>query len=130
MVSLNVADTYSLSSNGKIQFQTCTNLNASAFHCQTLYQPHTAIYIGPSETILSSSSSVYPTNPSPVILQKFTVPFASLNKSFRNFDELDHQYTPEKFLQQNDAHVAFTMGEREKPLNHVAFKQGHKRQIA
>ena len=88
---------------------------------------HTAIKIGPSETIPSSFSTVKPIKFSPVFPQNYTVPFISMKKSLKTFDELDLYFTPEKFLHQADVHVVFTMGEREQLLDLVACEQQHKR---
>ena len=40
-----------------------------------------------------------------------------MNKSVKTFDYLDHQYTPEEYLYQIDAHMIFTV--REQPLDPV-----------
>ena len=65
----------------------------------------------------------------PVITtQNHTVPFVAMNKSVKPFDGLDHQYTPEEYLQQIDAHIFFTMGEQ--PIDPVAYNQWHKRKMA
>ena len=60
--------------------------------------------------------------------QNKTVPFAARKKSVKTFDGLDHQYTPEKDLQQIDTHMIFTIGEQ--PLNLLAGNQWHKRKMA
>ena len=84
------------------QFQTNSNLNASAKPSQTLHQQHTAHKIGFSARLSSSSSvpTVNPKNFSPVNFQKYIVPFVAMNKSVKNFDGFDHQYTPEEQLHQ------------------------------
>ena len=51
-----------------------------------------------------------------------------MNKTVKPFDGLDHQYTPEEYLQQIDAHIIFTMGEQ--PIDPVAYNQWHKRKMA
>ena len=125
---LNIPDTHSLSSTNKIPFQTITTLNATANPCQTLYQPHTAPNMGLSATLPSSISSVTPINPSPAITQNYNVLFLTVKKSVIFSDGLNHQYTPEKQLHQNDAHMIFTMGKQ--PLGLVAIKYWHKRKKA
>ena len=47
-----------------------------------------------------------------------------MNKSVKSFDEIDHQYTPEKYLYQIDGHMIFTVGEE--PLDPVAYNDCHK----
>ena len=108
----NVADTYSLSSTNNIPFQTQTNLYTMANPCQTFYQRHTASNIGPSATLISSSSFVDPRNPSVVVTQIHAVPFVPMNKSVETFDGLEPQYTLDECLHWSDAHMIFTMGEQ------------------
>ena len=70
------------------------------------YINHTTPNKGRSAT-LTSSSTVDPTNPSPVITQIYTVPFVAMNKSVENFDRLDHQYIPAENVHQSDANMNF-----------------------
>ena len=125
--SLNIAKTYSLCSTNNNPFQTNANFNATANPAETLYQSHSAPNIGPSASGHSSFSipTVNPINPSPVFLQHYTVLFLARNKSVKTFDGFDHQYTPQEYLLQIDAHTIFTMGEQ--PLIPVAYNQWHKR---
>ena len=109
-------------------FQTKTNSNATANPSQTLYQRHTTSNVqpiphhtGPFASLLSSSK------PS-VNRQNYTVTFVEMNKSVKTFDGLDHQYTPEEFLHQIDAHMIFNM--REQPLEPIDDIQWHKRKMA
>ena len=46
-----------------------------------------------------------------------------MNKSLQLFDGLDHQYTPEDFLLEIDAHMVFNMWEQ--PPDPVAYNQWH-----
>ena len=124
---LNIPDTHSLSSTNNIPFQPNTKLNVTADPCQTLYQPHTVPNMGLSATLPSSSSFVSPINLSLAIIQNYTVLFVSLKKSVKTSDGLHHQYTPEKQLHQNDAHMIFTMGKQLLPP--VAIKHWHKRHM-
>ena len=78
LAPLKNAETYSLNSTNIKPLQTITNSNANL--CQTLYQPHTAPNIGPSATLLPSSSTANPNNPS-VKIQNYTVSFVATNQS-------------------------------------------------
>ena len=111
MSPLNFVDSSSLRSTYKNPFQTNTNLNATVNRSQTLYQPQTAPNISLPAILPSSSSTVVPTNHSSVNTQNYTVPFVAMNKSVKTFVGLDHQYTPEEYLHQTDAHTILTMGE-------------------
>ena len=86
LAPLNTADTYSLSNTNNNPFQTNTNLNATAYRCQTLLQQHTAPKIGPSKGLPSESSIGNSVYHSPVTTQSYTVPFVSMNKSMKSFD--------------------------------------------
>ena len=46
----------------------------------------------------------------------------------KTLDGLGHQYTPEGQLHQTDAQMISTMGEQ--PLDHIAYKEWHKRKMA
>ena len=59
------------------------------------------------------------TSSTPVIAQNYNVLFVAMNKSVKTFDDLDHQYTPEEYLHQNDAHIIFTIAEQ--PLDLAAY---------
>ena len=79
---------------------------------QTLHQQHTAPKIGGVENLFLSSSlpNVTPISHSPAVTQISTISFVAMTKSVKIFDGLDHQYTPEKDLQQVAAYMVFTMG--------------------
>ena len=131
--TLNARDSYSLTSTNPNNFQTNTSLNATNMNPQTLYQPHTTplqqMYQPNYSALQTSNTSTGQNIPIPVATtQNYTVPFVSMNKSVKPFDGLDHQYTPEEYLQQIDAHIIFTMGEQ--PTDPVAFNQWHKRKMA
>ena len=51
-----------------------------------------------------------------------------MNRTVKTFDELDHQYTPEEYIGQNDAHMIFSMGEQF--IDQVAYNQWNKRNLA
>ena len=93
--------------------QTNTNLNATANLSRSLCQPHTAANIGPTASVLSSSSvqTKSPTNHPPIITQKYTGLFVAMNKSSETFDGFDDQYTLEENIHQTDAHMIFTTAE-------------------
>ena len=88
LAELNIADTYSLGSNNNNPFKSKTNLNATASQSQTLYQPYTASNIGPSTSLLSSSSvpTVKLINHPPAITPNYTVLSAAMNKCVKTFD--------------------------------------------
>ena len=90
--------------------------------------PQTAPNIRPSAFLSPPSSTVNPINRSFVITQNHTILFVAINKSFKTFDGLDHQYTPEEYLHQIDAHLIYTTGEQ--PLDPVSYNQRHKRKMA
>ena len=132
--TLNAGDSYSLTSTNPNNFQTNTALNATNMNPQTLYQPHTTPLQQMNQPSYSALQAI-PNNSAgqnttfPVITtQNYTVPFVAMNKSVKPFDGLDHQYTPEEYLQQIDAHIIFTMGEQ--PIDPVAYNQWHKRKMA
>ena len=94
---------------------------------QTLYQPHTTLLqqmYQPSYSALQTvpNTSTGQNTTLPVITtQNHTVPFVAMIKTVKPFDGLDHQYTPEEYLQQIDAHIIFTMGEQ--PIDPVAYNR-------
>ena len=110
MAPLKIADTYSLRSTNFKPLSTNTNLKAAASSPQMLHPPHTALIIGLSAHLPSMSSvpTVNPINPSPVIAKNCIVPFVEMNESVV-FDRLDHHYTLEDLLHQNDAQLICTM---------------------
>ena len=126
LVPRNFGVTYSLSDTNNNPFQTNTDLKATAKQSQTLPKPHRAPKVDTSVTLPSSTSvpNVVPRSPSPVITLNYTVPSVPVNNSVKTFDVFDHQKTPQKFLEQIDAHMTFTIGKQ--PLDPVACLQWHK----
>ena len=112
LAPLNFADTYSLSSTNKIPFQTNTSLNTAANQYQMLYQPPTAPNMGPSETLLSSSSTLNLPLNKPFFCKhkKLCCTFVAMNKSVKTFDGLDRQNTPEVYLHQIDVYMILFFG--------------------
>ena len=64
-----------------------------------------------------------PINLPRVNTQKYIVPFVAWHKTVKTFDGLNHQYAPEEYPYQVDAHMMFTMGEQ--PFDPVACIQLH-----
>ena len=130
LVPLSCADSYSFCSSNNNPFQSNTNSNATANPCQTLYQLHTAPNLQKDLPAVSSSSpsAVNPINSFSVNTQTNSVPSDAMSKSMESFDELDHQYAPEKNLHRIYAHIINTMGE--KPPDPVAYNHWHRRKTA
>ena len=119
---------HSLSSTDNNLIQTHSKLNDTTSPCQMLYQTHTAPDTGPSLSLLSSSSTLNPMNPSSVITQNHTVPFVAMNKSVKIFDGPGHQNPPGNLLHQIDSHIIFLL--EEQSFSPVAYNQGQERKLA
>ena len=118
-----------MTSTNPNNIQTNTTPNATNINPQTLYQPHTTPlqqFYQPNFSSLQtvSTTSTGQNTTLPVITTQNQTVNLAMNKSVKPFDGLDHQYTPEEYLQQKDAHNNFTMGEQ--PLDLLGFNQWKK----
>ena len=97
-----------------------------------LYQMNQHTTYNPT-TISPPVKTIRPVAPPPQYIPRqqdtFTNTSASITEHMKPFDDLDHSYTPEEFLQQVEARLTFAIGE-EPQNNPVKYRSWHIRRMA
>ena len=108
------------------------NLPLSHISTDPLYQMNQHTTYNPI-TISPPVNMIQPVAPPPqyIPIQKdtFINTPASIPEPMKLFDDLDHSYTPEEYLQQVEARLTFAMGE-EPQNNTVNYRSWHNRRMA